>query len=106
MFPTTAGTSNPYTATDLEPLVGPSDVSTQLTTLTTAQATPKCVDVLIEGVPIKGIVDSGSDITILSGSAFQKLVSTCKLDKEQLKPPDKKACTYGYHPLKLRRCTD
>ena len=64
--------------------------------------TPKSIEVQIEGVPIRGIVDTGSDITILSGPAFQKIVTMSKApNKEHFKPADRKACTYGHHPSSL-----
>ena len=64
-------------------------------------STPKCVEVQIENVPVRGIIDTGSDITILSGTAFQKIVTMSNLKKEHFKPADRKACTYGHHPLNL-----
>ena len=63
--------------------------------------TSKCVEVQMEGVPIRGIIDTGSDITILSGSAFQEIATISNLKREQFKPADRKACTYGHHPLNL-----
>jgi len=64
--------------------------------------TPKCIEVQIEGVPIRGIVDTGSDITILSGPAFREIVNISKVPKkEQFKPANRKAYTYGHHPLSL-----
>ena len=52
----------------------------------------KCVEVQIEGVPVRGIVDTGSDITILSGSVFQEIVKRATLRSKTLslligKPP-------------------
>ena len=65
-------------------------------------STPKCVEVQIEGVPIRGIVDTGSDITILNGPAFREIVNKSKVPKkEQFKPANRKAYTYGHHPLSL-----
>ena len=55
----------------------------------------------IEGVPVWGIIDTGSDITILSGSAFQEIVTRSNLKKQDFKPADRKACTYGRQPLHL-----
>ena len=48
--------------------------------------TPKCIEVQIEGVPIRGIVDTGSDITILSGPAIVTMSKAPK--KEHFKPAD------------------
>ena len=63
--------------------------------------TPKSTEVQIEGLPIRGIIDTGSDITILSGTAFQEIVTACGIKREQFKPPDTTACSYGHQPLKL-----
>ena len=52
----------------------------------------------IEGVLIRGIVDTGSDITILNRDAFQGIVTACGLKREQFKPPDRTAFN---QPLKL-----
>jgi len=56
--------------------------------------------VQIEGVPIRGIVDTGSDITVLNRAAFQGIATACGLKREQFKPPDRTACTYGHQLLK------
>ena len=61
----------------------------------------KCVEVQIEGVLVRGIIDTGSDITILSGSAFQEIVTRSNLKKQDFKPADRKASTYGQQPLHL-----
>ena len=61
----------------------------------------KCVEVQIEGVPVRGIIDTGSDITILSGSAFQEIVTRRNLKMQDFKPADRKASTYGQQPLHL-----
>ena len=45
--------------------------------------------VLLEGVPARGIVDSGSDITILGGDLFRMVAAVARLRKSDLKTPDK-----------------
>ena len=67
----------------------------------TTTGTPKSIEVQIEGLPIRGIIDTGSDITILSGTAFQEIVTACGIKREQFKPPDTTTCSYGHQPLKL-----
>ena len=53
--------------------------------------TPKCREVQIEDVPIRGIVDTDSDITILSEPAFQEIVTMSKAPKkEHVNQPTKK----------------
>ena len=85
----------------LFPSIEASVSAVQDTEDTQTTSTPKSVEVQIEGVPIRGIVDTGSDITILSRTAFKEIATACSLKKEQFKPPDRTACTYGHHPLKL-----
>ena len=61
-----------------------------------------CVQVNIEGVPITGIIDTGSDITILRGDAFYSIVSKSDLNVHNLKAAEQvKACTYDQTPISL-----
>lgn len=48
----------------------------------------QCVRVLIQGVPVYGIVDSGTNITIIGSGLFRKVAATAKLRKRDLKKPD------------------
>ena len=50
---------------------------------------PQCAQVLVGGVAMKGVVDSGSDITILGGEMFKKVASVARLHKKEFHPPDK-----------------
>ena len=52
------------------------------------------VDILLEGVPVCGVVDSGSDLTILGGDAFRRVAAAARLKKRQWQPPDKIPRTY------------
>ena len=45
--------------------------------------------VIVGGVPLLGIVDSGADITIMGGTAFRQVASVAKLHKRDFKAPDK-----------------
>ena len=47
---------------------------------------PKCAPVLVQGVPAKGIIDSGSEITIMGAHLFKKVAMTAHLRKRDLKP--------------------
>ena len=47
------------------------------------------VIVEIEGVPARGIVDTGSDITVIEGQLFKHVAMTARLRKRQFKTPDK-----------------
>ena len=59
------------------------------------------VEVKIEGVPVTGIIDTGSDITIIRGDLFYHIVGTAGLEESSLKPADLKACTYDQKPINL-----
>ena len=64
--------------------------------------TSKCVEVQMEGVPIRRIIDTGSDITILSGSAFQEIATISNLKRNSLNQLiGKLAPMHGHHPLNL-----
>ena len=62
----------------------------------------RCVEVNVEGIPITGVIDTGSDITILRGDVFYQIVSDSDLDVLDLKPAEQvKACTYDRKPIHL-----
>ena len=48
-----------------------------------------------------GIIDTGSDITIIKGDLFYHVVETAGLEESSLKPADLKACTYDQKPINL-----
>ena len=60
-----------------------------------------CVEVMIEGVPVTGLIDTGSDITIIRGDLFYQIISESGLKVESLKPAEQKACTYDQKPITL-----
>lgn len=49
---------------------------------------PKCARVDVQGVLVYGVIDSGSDITIMGGELLQKVAAVAKLRNKDLKPPD------------------
>ena len=51
-------------------------------------------DIQIEGVPARGIIDSGAEITIVGGELFRRIAAVARLKKSQLKQPDKIPKTY------------
>ena len=55
----------------------------------------------IEGVPARGIVDTGSDITIIGGQLFKHVATTARLRKKHFKSPDKSPHTYNRQPFSL-----
>ena len=59
------------------------------------------VVVEIEGVPVRGVVDTGSDITIIGGHLFKHVATTARLRKRQFKPPDRLPRAYNHQPFRL-----
>ena len=55
----------------------------------------------IEGVPARGVVDTGSDITIIGGALFKHVATMARLCKKHFKPPDRSPHTYNHQPFSL-----
>ena len=55
---------------------------------------PKYAEVLVEGVSLQGVVDTGSDLTIMGKEAFKKVAIVAKLRKKDFRPADKKVYNY------------
>lgn len=63
------------------------------------ESQPQCARVEIQGVPVYGVIDSRADITIQGGNPLRKMVTTVKLRKKDLKPPDKVPKNYDQWPF-------
>ena len=55
--------------------------------------------VVVGGVPLWGIVDSGTDITIMGSSAFKQVTSVAKLKRQDFKKLDKVSRNYDRQPF-------
>ena len=77
------------------------DEDVKLVRVTDEGSQPRCAQVLIQGVPASGIVDSGADITIMGKELFKVIASACKLKKKGFKKPDKIPKTYDSRPFSL-----
>ena len=55
----------------------------------------------IENVPVEGLVDTGSDITIIGGELFRQVATAARLQKKRFKPPDKSPRTYSNQMFRL-----
>ena len=55
----------------------------------------------MQGVLLEGVVDMGSDLTIMGREAFKKVVSVAELKKRDFCPADKKAYNYDGEPFTL-----
>ena len=63
-----------------------------------------CID--IQGVPTQGVIDSGSDITIIGGELFRKVAAVARLRKKDLRKPDRVPRTYDNTPFALDAMAD
>ena len=57
--------------------------------------------VIVGGVPMFGLVDTGADVTIMGGSTFKQVAAAAKLHKKDFKPADKTPQNYDRKPLRL-----
>ena len=91
------------TFTKISKFLFPADQPTQVPSIKSADLTSKSrhVKVKIEGIPITGIIDTGSDITIISGELFKNDVVAAQLSSEAFKPANKQACAYSGQPIAL-----
>ena len=62
---------------------------------------PQCVRVVVQGVPMYGMVDSAVDITIMGGDAFKQVAAAAKLKRKCFKPPDQMPHNYDRRPFYL-----
>ena len=60
----------------------------------------------LHGVPVKGVIDSGADITILGGDLFKTVATVAKLKKKNFRKADKTPRTYDQRPFVLHGCMD
>ena len=57
--------------------------------------------VQIQGVPARGIVDSGADISIMGKELFKTVAAVARLRKRELKKADKVPRTFDHKPFSL-----
>ena len=64
--------------------------ATQVNTvrITDKGSIPQCVKVQVEGIPAYGLIDSGTDITIIGGSLFKKVATVAQLKRQGFKKSD------------------
>ena len=59
------------------------------------------VEVLLAGVPVRGVIDSGADITIMGGELFCRVAAATRMKRKQLYAPDRIPTTYDWRPFTL-----
>lgn len=62
---------------------------------------PQGARVLVQGVPAVGVIDSGSDITIMGGKLFQTVATVARLRKRDFQKPDRTPRTYDQKPFHI-----
>ena len=55
----------------------------------------------VQGVPCEGVIDTGSDITIIGGKLFKKIAVVARLRKRDFRSADKTPIAYGWQPFTL-----
>ena len=65
------------------------DIETRQVRVTDKGSRKRYAEVQLEGVPALGIIDSGSDITIVGGDLFRHIATVAKLRKSKFRKPDK-----------------
>ena len=59
------------------------------------------VEIKVERLPVMGLIDTGSDITIMRGDLFYHTVGKGGIEVDQLQSPAYKACSYDQKPITL-----
>ena len=77
------------------------DHSARLISVQDKGSCPKYARVTIEGESCLGIIDTGSDITIVGGDLFKKIAAVSRLKKNDFRQPDKTPVTYNQQPFRL-----
>lgn len=57
--------------------------------------------VLLQGVPVTGVIDMGADITIMNCNLLRKAAVIVNLKKSQFKKADKRPRTYEFRVFSL-----
>ena len=69
-----------------------------------ASSVPKCVSVLVKGVPATGLVDTGVDLTMMGGELFKAVAAAAKLLKRDLHKANVTPKTYDQKTVHLDEC--
>jgi len=77
------------------------DQSARMISVQDKGSRPKYARVTVEGESCLGIIDTGSDITIIGGDLFKKIAAVARLKKRNFKQPDKAPVAYNQQPFKL-----
>ena len=62
---------------------------------------PRYAEVSLQGLLLQGVVDTGSDLTIMSKEAFKRVATVAKLNKWDFHSAIKKAHSYDGKPFTL-----
>ena len=64
-------------------------------------SSPQRVRVVVAGVPVDGVVDTGADITIVGGEAFKRIAAVARLRRRDVRPADKTPHTYDQKTFRI-----
>ena len=85
----------------LDFLYSDSDDQTCLIQVADLDSSVKHASVVVQGVHCKGVINSGSDVTIVGGRLFKKIAVVARLRKRDFRPADKTPIAYGRQPFTL-----
>ena len=64
-------------------------------------STPQRVQVVVAGVPVDGVVDTGADITIVGAETFKRIAAVARLWRRDFRPADKTPHTYDQKTFRI-----
>ena len=82
-------------------LYSDSDDQTCLIQVEDQSSSVKHASVAVHGVHCEGVIDTGSDMTIVGGRLFKKIAAVARLQKIDFRPADKTPIAYGRQPFTL-----
>ena len=91
-----SGIADPHTF-----LFSDSDSSVDTVRVDDKGSKPQHVSVQVQGVPTSGIIDTGTDITIMGGKLFEKVAAAARLKKRDFRKPDHVPWTYDRKKFQL-----
>ena len=79
----------------------PTDAEVRTIRVADKGSSSQCARVQIQGVPAYGIIDTGSDLTIIGGELFKRVAAAAKLRRRDCRAPDKVPRTYAQQEFRL-----
>ena len=67
---------------------------------------PQLAQIMVQGVPAVGVIDTGADITIMGKELFARVAAASRIRKRMFRKPDKTPQTYDRKTFRLDGCMD